>query len=446
MEEDAKYIPRSAKATDFKITLSACAKEDEERVSFLEQQIQQAKDSYESSLKSVIEECIALEIQAAKKEESQLIMDLFPAIGKAIQQLQGTDCDAHLQTVNALKMTPALLEYGPIENIINFLHFYRNHHTLDEVPKARVRTTESEYATVTERTKALRYHTASLQRPENSGIQLYICLEGILVIPTAAYDKQVDENKRLLNVKKLSNEIIMGKTTEDTVMELDGEGAANFEQLQDLIRKECDKRDRKYAQLEDKCNKLEQQVKNHQKTMPKRGHSPNHEEPGTSKKNKSNQRNAPKQQRSRSKSIPPNNSGAKNRQNHESPKQAGEKNSDSKQKSTNKPPSLSHSKSNRNPPNHSGKKIPPKRQQRRNSSHNLDSLVTQQYLTTQCLYHSNQNANLVLLLTAIQHGVPRLHETTQTTKKLMITPWTRLKIYPDTESNKLLEPTKTVII
>ena len=233
-------------------------------------------------------------------------MDLFPAIGKAIQQLQGTDCDAHLQTVNALKMTPALLEYGPIENIINFLHFYRNHHTLDEVPKATVRTMESEYATVAERTKALQYHTASLQRPENSGIQVYIkCLEGILVIPTAAYDKQVNENKRLLNVKKLSNEIIMGKTTEDTVMELDGEGAADFEQLQDLIRKECDKRDRKYAQLEDKCNKLEQQVKNPQKNMPKRGRSPNHEEPGASKKNKSNQRNAQNNKGVAQKAFPP---------------------------------------------------------------------------------------------------------------------------------------------
>ena len=117
----------------------------------------------------------------------------------------------------------------------------------------------------------------------------------------------------------------MGKTTEDTAMELDGEGAANFEQLQDLIWKECDKRDRKYARLEDKCNKLEQQVKNPQKNMPKRGHSPNHEEPGASKKNKSNQRNAPKQQRSRSKSAPVNNPGAKNRRNPESPGQAGEK-------------------------------------------------------------------------------------------------------------------------
>ena len=60
----------------------------------------------------------------------------------------------------------------------------------------------------------------------------------------------------------------MGKTTEDTAMELNGEGAANFKQLQELIWNECDKRDRKYAQMEDKCNKLEQQVtqKDHKNT------------------------------------------------------------------------------------------------------------------------------------------------------------------------------------
>ena len=102
----------------------------------------------------------------------------------------------------------------------------------------------------------MQHHTASLQRPENSGIQLYTkCLESILVTPTASYDKQVEENKCILNVRKLSNAIIMGKSTEETAMELDGEGATNLEQLQDLIRKECDKRDRKYARLEDKYNK-----------------------------------------------------------------------------------------------------------------------------------------------------------------------------------------------
>ena len=356
MEDDAKYIPRSAKATDFKITLSACAKEDKERVSFLEQQIQQAKDSYESSLKSVIEECIALEIQAAKKEESQLIMDLFPAIGKAIQQLQGTNCDAHLQTVNALKMTPALLEYGPIENIINFLHFYRNHHTLDECPKATIQTMESEYATVAERTKALQYHTASLQRPENSGIQLYIkCLEGIPVTPTAAYDKQVNENKRLLNVKKLSNEIIMGKTTEETAMKLDGEGAADFEQLHDLIRKECDKRDRKYAKLEDKCNKLEQQVKNPQKTFQRgaalqitKNPAPRRKTSQIKKRSKTTTESLKKHSRQQLWSQKQ----AKPRK----PRTSRRKNNDSKQKSTNKRLSPSQSKSTRNPPSYSGKK------------------------------------------------------------------------------------------
>ena len=63
MEQDKNYIPCSVKATDFKITLSNGVKEDEERVSFLELQIEQAKDSYESALKNVIEECITLEIK-----------------------------------------------------------------------------------------------------------------------------------------------------------------------------------------------------------------------------------------------------------------------------------------------------------------------------------------------------------------------------------------------
>ena len=44
-------------------------------------------------------------------------------------------------------------------------------------------------------------------------------------------------------------------------MELNGEGAANFEQLKD--RKECDKWDCRYAQLEDKYKKLEHQVTHH---------------------------------------------------------------------------------------------------------------------------------------------------------------------------------------
>ena len=45
MTKEPNYIPRSAKASDFKISLSKGASEDSERVSFLEQQIQQVMDT-----------------------------------------------------------------------------------------------------------------------------------------------------------------------------------------------------------------------------------------------------------------------------------------------------------------------------------------------------------------------------------------------------------------
>ena len=56
-------------------------------------------------------------------------------------------------------------------------------------------------------------------------------------------------------------------------MELDAEGGASFEQLKELIRKECDKRDKNYRSLEQKYNKLQEAVdqSQQQKNMPMRG-------------------------------------------------------------------------------------------------------------------------------------------------------------------------------
>ena len=159
----------------------------------------------------------------------------------------------------------------------------------------------------------------------------------------------------------------MGKSTKETAMELDGEGAANFEQLQDLIRKECDKRDRKYARLEEKCNKLEQQVtKKEPKNMPQRGQPSNNEGTGASKKNKSNKTPATNQPSTRPRSTPPNNPGQQKRRNSESPGPAAEKNRGSRLKNENKLSLPSQSKSTRNPRNTAGKKKPPRTQQRKN--------------------------------------------------------------------------------
>ena len=85
-------------------------------------------------------------------------------------------------------------------------------------------------------------------------------MECIVTVPSVSFETQVDENNKEIILKRLSTEIIMGKTTEDTAMELDAEGGASFEQLHDLIKKECDKRDKKYRSLEQKYNKLQDSV------------------------------------------------------------------------------------------------------------------------------------------------------------------------------------------
>ena len=108
-------------------------------------------------------------------------------------------------------------------------------------------------------------------------------------------------------------------------MELDNEGAANFEQLQDLIPKECGKRDRKYAWLEERYNKLEQQVAKKDKKMPQRGLWPNNEGTGTSNKNKSTKRHATNQPNTRLGSTPPNNNGQQKRRNSKKPRRSRRK-------------------------------------------------------------------------------------------------------------------------
>ena len=88
MTREPNYIPKSVKASDFKIKFSKGALEDGERVSFLEQQIQQAKDTYESSLKNVIEECITLETTTLQSQENDMIYTLLPSLAEAINTLR----------------------------------------------------------------------------------------------------------------------------------------------------------------------------------------------------------------------------------------------------------------------------------------------------------------------------------------------------------------------
>ena len=109
MTRESNYIPKSAKASDFKITLSKGASEDSERVSFLEQQIQQAKDTYESSLKNVIEECITLETTALQLQENDTIYTLLPTVAEAINTLEGITSNVHQKVVALIYLDSSAL-------------------------------------------------------------------------------------------------------------------------------------------------------------------------------------------------------------------------------------------------------------------------------------------------------------------------------------------------
>ena len=131
-------------------------------------------------------------------------------------------------------------------------------HILDTIPSPSINPLTDTYTTAAQRDKEQLLHTKSLQLPENKGLQTFRkTVECIVTVPSVSFETQVDENNKEIILKKLSTEIILGKPTEDTAMELDAEGGASFQQLQDLIKKECDKRDKKNRSLEQNYNKLQ---------------------------------------------------------------------------------------------------------------------------------------------------------------------------------------------
>ena len=274
MTREPNYIPKSAKASDFKITLSKGASEDGERVSFLEQQIQQAKDTYESSLKNVIEECITLETSALQLQENETIYTLLPAVAEAINTLKGITSNVHQKVITLTYLDSSFLAYTSSESRDSFITSYCCFHNLDAIPSPSIHPLTNTHTSATDRDTELLLHTKSLQSNKNKGLQTFRkAIEGIITMPSSSFDKQIEENNKEIALKKLSNEIILGKTTENTAMELDAEGGASFEQLQELIKKECDKRDKKYRSLEQKYNKLYDSVEHSQKqkNMPARG-------------------------------------------------------------------------------------------------------------------------------------------------------------------------------
>jgi hypothetical protein len=261
LNSDSNYIPKSAKATEFKITVSNAAMEDAEKIEFLQNMVEQAKQQYEGSLKNVVQECIQLEIKALKRQEKEITSDMLYGLASATITYAGANCDPHLRVNNLIEVAPYLFKFGPKTSAKDIRHHYCRHHTLETLPNPTTITITGDYASQEELLLTQQAAATATQRPENKGLQCFqLAVETILIIPTRQFLEQYDISQREIAMKRLAAELVEGKATEDTAMELDAEGAASHELLQDLIRKEVAKRDKKYDELNRKYQTLHKEM------------------------------------------------------------------------------------------------------------------------------------------------------------------------------------------
>ena len=163
MTKEPNYIPKSAKASDFKITLSKGASEESERESLSEQQIQQAKDTYESSLKNVIEECISLETTALQSQENDMIYTLLASIAEAINTLEGIKTDVHQKVISLIYLDCSFISYTTSTSRDSFISSYCTHHHLETIPTPTIHLLSTTHTSAAERDTELLLHTKSLQ-------------------------------------------------------------------------------------------------------------------------------------------------------------------------------------------------------------------------------------------------------------------------------------------
>ena len=202
MTREPNYIPKSDKSSDFKITLSRGALEDGERVSFLKQHIQQAKDTYKSSLKNVIEECNTLETTALQSQENDMIYSLLPSIAEAINTLEGIKTDVLQKVITLLYLDSSFLSYMTSKSRKSFISSYCAHHNLDTTPSPLIHPLTNTYTTAAERDMEHLLHTKSLQLLDNKGLQTFRkTVECIITILSVSFKKQIEENNKEIILK-----------------------------------------------------------------------------------------------------------------------------------------------------------------------------------------------------------------------------------------------------
>ena len=184
----------------------------------------------------------------------------------------GTTCDPHLRVNNLIETAPFLFKYAPKDSPTSIRRQYCHYHTLETLPSPTTVTVAREYGSQAELLQAQHAAATAALQPENIGLKMFqLAAEAILLTPTCSFLDQYEKIQREIALKKLSTEIVDGKTTKDTAMELDAEGAASHELLRNLIRKESQKQNKKYDDLQQKYQNLQKELKESQKNGNQRG-------------------------------------------------------------------------------------------------------------------------------------------------------------------------------
>jgi hypothetical protein len=254
--DDEQLIPRSAR---FQFSLSA-PKRTEASLEYT---------SLQEKAKAIVTQCgldlKKLIIQAAKLEiktmDTEIKIDLVRAIRLITQAflIVNNDSSNYDNKVHQLaSLHVALLSKNAKMDINEFCDIYKNTHSLESFPVRVARETiEIDHSDSMFTNQIARNTTATTEDTPSDLDTIKQTIESVFITAWDKYTEQQQKNKIALELKKLSASFFTEHATEQSVIEVDQEPAADKVELKALIRQEAKAETKS---LEQKINELTKQI------------------------------------------------------------------------------------------------------------------------------------------------------------------------------------------
>ena len=261
MEDEQDYIPRSCRV---KFNLDASEptkKRAPQRVQQLTAQAQEVVNRYQTDMKQVI-------IASCKEEKTTLREETNKLICEALYKITRAHIVSLGKTINTTQMVMNLLEHTATEKLLKHIinlstaqlkQLYKTVHSLENLPAPTELAEDHEDPAM--QAQVVAANNAQWALPEMETLpQLLQLLESTIYLPYETFLVQNDQNRRLLELRKVSNEIITNEATDATAMLVDNETPLNAQQMQDVIKQEVKKATQTLQQQLSQQNKLLQQA------------------------------------------------------------------------------------------------------------------------------------------------------------------------------------------